>query len=354
MNFDLMMAKFSFSAGKKTRLMRQMQRLNKAGISTTASLDMLYALYSQNGKKPKDSTAIAVNEWRKKLKSGRGLANSLSGWVNKSEEMIIEAGEQSNKLSDAMADALEASSAARRIRKTITSALAYPVVMLIALCVMLYGFSTGIVPTFAEIVPPEQWTGNAARMYGLSQFVINWLPYLAVAIVGLGVAAWMSLPKLKGPIRTTLDRLPPYSIYKVIAGASFMMSLRGFIAAGITVPEALRRIGRGSSPYVRSRTESILAQVNAGHNLGDAMARAKQNFPDPDINGEISIYSGLDDFARNLDVLAKEWIEGAVERTQQAAKVLSNIMLVLLAGTIMFMALSMFELQDIITRSTGV
>jgi len=29
-------------------------------------------------------------------------------------------------------------------------------------------------------------------------------------------------------------------------------------------------------------------------------------------------------------------------------------MLVLLAGTIMFMALSMFELQDIITRSTGV
>lgn len=354
MNFDLMMAKFSFSANKKTRLMRQMQRLNKAGISTAASLDMLYALYSQNGKKAKDNTAIAVNEWRKKLRAGRSLASSLSGWVNKSEEMIIEAGEQSNKLSEAMADALEASSAARRIRRTITMAMAYPVVMLIALCAMLYGFSTGIVPTFAEIVPPQQWTGNAARMYGLSQFVINWLPFLVFGVLALGVAAWLSLPRLTGPTRTILDKLPPFSIYKVTAGASFMMSMRGFIAAGITVPEALRRIARGSTPYIRSRTEAILGQVNAGHNLGDAMTRAKQNFPDPDINGEISIYAGLDDFARNLDVLAKEWIEGAVERTQQASKVLSNIMLVLLAGTIMFMAVSMFELQDIITRSTGI
>lgn len=352
MNLDLMMAKLSFGVQTKTRLMRQMQRLNKAGISTTASLDMLYNLYSQNGKKPKDSTAIVVNEWRKKLKSGRSLAKSLSGWINKSEEMIIEAGEQSNKLSEAMGDALDASTAARRIRKTIITAMAYPMVMLVALFLMLYGFSTGIVPSFAQIVPPTQWTGNAARMYSLSQFVINWMVFLVAGIVALGIVTVVSLPNLKGPIRTTLDKLPPYSIYKVFAGASFMMSLRGFIAAGIPVPEALRRIARGSSPYVRSRTEAILAQVNAGHNLGEAMTKAKQNFPDPDINGEISIYAGLDDFAKNLDILAKEWIEGAVERTQKTSKVFSNMMLVLLAGTIMFMVMSMFELQDIIARST--
>lgn len=97
-----------------------------------------------------------------------------------------------------------------------------------------------------------------------------------------------------------------------------------------------------------------MAQVNAGRNLGAAMTKAGHNFPDKDINGEISIYSGLDDFANNLDVLAKEWIEGAVERVQATSKIMSNLVLVMLAGIIMFMVLSMFELQDIIARSTGV
>lgn len=353
MNTDIFFAKMSFSQDKKTRILRQMQRLNKAGISTSSTLDMLYDMYSQGGKKPKNSTAIAVNEWRKRYKGGRSLSSSLSGWISLSEEMIIEAGEQSDQLSQAMSDALEASKAGRMIRKTVRNALAYPLVMTMALCFMVYGYSIKIIPTFSEVVDPSLWTGNARRMYVLSQFVTSWLPLIVAMVVILGVVVWMSLPRMRGNKRTLFDKIPPYSIYKVIAGASFMMSLRGFIAAGIPVPEALRRIARGSNPYIRSRTEAILAQVNAGRNLGVAMTRAGHNFPDSDINNEISIYSGLNNFSANLDILAKEWIEGAVERTQQTSKVLFNITLVLLGGTIGFMATSMFELQDIITRSTG-
>lgn len=353
MNIERFFAKISFSQEKKTRILRTMQRLNKAGIPTSTTLDTLYDMYSQGGKKPKKSTAIAINEWRSRYNGGRSLSASMSGWISLSEEMIIEAGEQSDKLSLAMTDALEASKAGRKIRKTIRNALSYPIVMMAALCFMLYGYSIKIIPTFSEVVDPSLWTGNARRMYHLSQFVTTWLPLMVAVLVVLGIIITISLPRARGRLRTFLDRFPPYSIYKVISGASFMMSMRGFIAAGIQVPEALRRIARGSNPYIRNRTEAILAQVNAGRNLGEAMTRAGHNFPDNDINDEISIYAGLNNFSDNLDVLAKEWIEGAVERTEQTSKILFNIALVLLGGTVAFMAVSMFELQDIITRSTG-
>lgn len=354
MNADLILAKMTFSTQTKIRILRQIQRLITAGISVSVALDMLFDMYSQNGKKPKESTAIVINEWRKKHRAGRPLASCLEGWITPAEQLIIEAGEQSDRLSQSMNDALEATSSAKKIRKTIIGALTYPVFILLALCAMLYGFSTQILPTFSEIVDPVLWTGNARRMYNISQFVTAWFPYIGVGIIALAIAISISLPRMTGPARPILDKFPPFSIYKVIQGASFMMSIRGFIAAGVAVPEALRRIKRNGNPYVQSRAQAILAQVNLGRNLGEAMQKTGHKFPDPDINGEISIYAGLDSFSDNLDLLAKEWIEGSVERAQGTSKILGNVVLVMLAGSIAFMALSMFELNDIISRSTGV
>tara|TARA_Y100000815_G_scaffold274390_1_gene308313 strand:- start:501 stop:1565 length:1065 start_codon:yes stop_codon:yes gene_type:complete len=351
MNIELAFAKLTFSGQTKVRVLRQLQRLIGAGVPIAKSLDMLYNLYSKEGKKKKAPVAMIVNEWRQKLRSGKPLAKCMEGWVSPTEQMIIEAGEQSDKLSSAFSDALRATAAAKSIRKAIIGGVAYPCVMMIALVLMLYGFSTSIVPTFATIVDPSEWTGNAARMYRLSEFLSSYAALIAIAVVATIFGTVFSLPYLTGGIRTYLDRIPPWSLYKVITGASFMISMRGFLVSGVTVPDALRKIIRSAKPYLRSRTESIYKGVNMGRNLGAAMQKTGQNFPDPEISGEISIYAELDGFSENLDILAKEWIDGSIEKTQAASKLLSNIMLGLLALTIGFIAVSMFELQEIITRA---
>lgn len=356
MNLALAFAKFmfkTFGMGTKIRVLRQIQRTNEANISIPAALDMLYDRYSKGGKKPSNGNAIMIDQWRKGVNSGRGLSNAMSGWVSPSEEMIINAGEQSDKLSRAMSDALEATKAGRTIRKTIRNATIYPLVLLTALIVMFYGFSYKIVPIYAEIVDPSVWTGAAATMYTVSNFIVRWLPTIVGILLVSAVLIYFSLSRLHGPLRTYLDKIPPYSTYKVIVGASFMMALRGFISADIAIPNALRRIARMSNPYVRSRVRAILAQVDAGKNLGDAMSLTGHNFPDPDINDEISIYSGIDTFSENLDVLAKEWIEGAVEKAQASARLFTTISMVLTFLTAGFIFASMLELNDILTRSTG-
>lgn len=351
MNLNRAFARLQFGTKIKTRVLRQIQRLIASGVPMARALDTLYELYSHNGRKKGDPVAIAMNEWRMKLRSGTSLAKAMSGWVTRSEEMIIEAGEQSGTLDTAFTDALNASRVIGEIRGAIIGGMAYPAALLAALIFSIYGFSTNIVPSFTTIVPPEQWTGNPATLYAISQFVTAWTIPILVGLTIAAVAATVSLGRMTGKARVFLDRIPPWSIYKVVQGSSFMIALRGFLRAGIAVPDALRRIGRNGTPYVQHRTRAILAHVNMGRNLGEAMRATGHRFPDPEINGEIAIYAGLDNFTDSLDLLAREWIDNSINRAKDSSRLLSNVMLVLLALVIGYIAMSMWELQQMITDS---
>lgn len=346
-------AKASFSGQKKTRIIRQIQRLVRAGVPINTSLEMLWKLYSKGGRKPKEPLAQMVAEWQTRLNQGKTLAGSMHGWISIPEEMIIEAGEEADNLARALEDALAADGASRGIRKAILSGLAYPAVLFLALIGILWGFSVEIVPTFETILPARSWTGNAAFMYGVSQFVTTWLPLLGMVTIGAISAMLLSMPVLTGPLRKYLDYLPPWSIYKITQGASFMIAMRGFVSAGTTVPEALRNMLKIGNPYFRERVGATLGRMSMGRNLGEAMLETGFNFPDDNISGEVSIYAELDDFATSLDVLAKEWIHGSVERAQTAAKLVNNIMLFAVAGVIAMIATTMFQLQDQIANSVN-
>lgn len=344
-------AKSTFSGQNKVRIIRQIQRLINAKVPINTTLDMLWNLYSKSGRKPKEPMAQMIREWQQRLSSGKSLALAMEGWISVPEQMIIEAGEQSDKLATALDDALQADNAGRGIRKAIIGGLAYPIILLMALVGILWGFSVKIVPTFATILPPEQWQGTPATTYMVSQFIIEWLPMIGMIFGGAFTAALLSMPLLTGPLRRFLDHLPPWSIYKITQGASFMIAMRGFVSAGITVQDALRNMLKIGNPYFKERAAAILSKMNMGRNLGQAMLEAGNNFPDDDISGEISIYAELDGFSSALDVLAKEWINGSVLKAQTASKIMNNVMLFAVAIAVAGIATTMFELQDQIANA---
>ena len=348
---ERVLAKMSFAGQTKIRILRQLQRLIHSGVRLNQSLDMLHHLYSKGGTKPREPLALMVGEWRTKISEGKPLSMALRGWVTPTEELIIQAGEQSQRLAGSLDDALQANGAAGAIQKAIIGGIAYPIVMVVFLCFILYGFATEIVPTFATILPPEEWRGNAAVMYGISQFIVSWGLTVALSIIAAIAAAMASLPYLTGPARPKLDRLPPWSIYKISQGASFMIAMRGFLSAGLPVPDALRRMTKIANPYLLERIRAILARINMGRNLGQAMRESKLGFPDNDIAGEISIYAELDGFSEALDLLAKEWITGATERAKTASKIMNAVMLILIAMVIGYTFLSLYDLQQQVTQA---
>lgn len=352
MNLELSFARLTFGGKKKERVLRTMQRLMKAGVSTTKSLEQLYKIYSKNGTKKKNTTALALKEWQKKNSSGKPLSECMAGWISPAEQMIIAGGEKGENLADSFTDALMATAAASKIRNTLILGIIYPVVMTFAIIFALYGFSTSIVPTFATIVEPAKWTGNAGRIYAVSEFITGPAKYFGIALLAAIGALIATLPYITGAVRPYLDQAFPWSLYKIIMGASFMIALRGSLSAGIPITDALTNISKTSQPYLKTRTDAIKSGLDMGKNLGSAMERTRHNFPDPDINGEIAVYSDLPGFEDNLDTLAKEWIENSIARAQITSKVMGNAMLLILALCVGFMAISVFELQDIILKET--
>ena len=348
---ERLFAKLTFTGQKKIRIIRQIQRLLGSGIPVQRTLEILWDRYSKKGKKPKDPLAQMLQEWQGQLRMGKSLAASMHGWISLSEEMIIQAGEQSDRLSTSFDDALQASNAGRGIRNAIIGGLIYPIALLAALIFTMYGFQFKIAPAFTSILPIEKWSGNALVIYNISHAIVTWMPLIGMVLGGFITAATLSMPILTGPLRRILDYVPPWSIYKITQGASFMISLRGFISAGTRVPDALRNMLKIGNPYFKERVGSFLSRMNMGRNVGEAMIEAGYNFPDEDIAGELSIYADLDNFDTSLDVLAKEWINGSVDRAKSAAKIINNIMLFLVAGTIGYIFAAMFELQNLISNS---
>ena len=350
-DINLRIAKLSFSGQRKVRVIRQIQRLIAAGIPLSRVFDTLYEMHSARGKKPNAAEAIAISEWRRKLRQGKGISECMGGWLSPAEKMILEAGERGGSLVSAFNEALETTEVFLKVRNTIVGGAIYPVVLISALMGMLWGFATQIVPTFATILPPEKWTGNPALVYSVSSFIESYLVFIVIALVAFGVVAGFSLPRLRGPARRYFDMVPPWSVYRVVQGVSFLMSLKSFIRGGIPITDAMRRMRSISTPYLAEIIDKTLDEMNMGHNLGVALGRTGRNFPQPDLINEVSIYADLDSFSDNLSVLALEWSSAASSRVASAMSVVNNIVLILIALCVAFIAASMFDLQDLITRS---
>ena len=115
--------KLSFRGQKKVRILRQLQRLIKSGVTLQKALTDIRLIYSKKGRKPKEPLAMMIGEWQAKLKAGKSLSQSMHGWVSTAEEMIIEAGEQSEQLASSLEDAMTANGAASKIKKAIIGGL---------------------------------------------------------------------------------------------------------------------------------------------------------------------------------------------------------------------------------------
>src|SRR5690606_15667516 len=158
------------------------------------------------------------------------------------------------------------------------------------------------------------WTGVGAQMAWMSDFVNTWLfPVLAFLAALVALVAF-SMPRWTGPVRTRLDRYPPWSLYRLIVGSGFMLTVSGMIKSGIPIPTILAMLQRGSGKWYREKLSRTLYHVNNGHNLGDALHRTGFRFPDAETVQDLRAYAGLNKFDETLEKLGTEWLEDSVEK----------------------------------------
>ena len=343
--------KMQFNGKVRERVYRKISSFLSNGVSLPDTLRALQRLATDDGKRPNTPQGVALREWINRVNNGESFGRAVSNWVPASDRIVIEAGEAAGGLASALDNALFIQQSGKKIRGAILAGVAYPSFLVILAIGLLVIFGVRIVPSFEEVLPREKWTGTAANMAVVADFVhYGLLPTLIAAGVVIGTVLW-SLPRWVGRLRVKADTIVPWSLYRLSMGAGFMLSVSALVKAGVKVPEILRILMRGAPPWYHERMNETLKFVNNGQNLGDALYRTRMNFPDKETVGDLRAYAGFDNFDVTLEALGRQWVEESVDRIRAQMSVLRNLSLLVLGVVFGVIATGIFALQQQVAAS---
>lgn len=350
-NYQRMFLKFAFNEKQRMRVYRKLSRFLANSVTLSTALEIMHKHATLDGKKPKASVALILNEWRRQITNGKSFGQAVQGWIPDSDRLVIEGYESAGNLGMGIEKAVLISSSAKQIKSTLIGGLAYPVMLIIISILMLVLFGLQVIPTFEEVLPRESWTGVGAQMATMSDFIRDYIIYITCFMAFMVILTIWSMPRWTGSLRVKFDRFPPWSLYRLVMGAGFMVAVGSMIKSGMAIPSILKMLQRGASPWYIERLSRATYHVNNGSNLGDALHRAGHNFPDTETVQDLRAYASLTGFDETLDRLGTEWLAESVAKVQQQTGVLRNFGFVFLGVVFGWIAMGMFSLLEQITSS---
>lgn len=334
MKFARLMVQNSIDGRRK--LWRKLSKLLSNGVPILNALKSIYDRKMAAGQ-AKDPFTIAIGDWLDALNKGQRLAQCVVGWVPRDEQMLIAAGEQSGQLDAALENACEIMIAKNKIKKAVIGGMAYPVIMFFIALGVLIMFSYKVIPEFARVVPYERWRGVAKILIDLADFTKSWLPLILVVIFAVVVAFFVSLSRWSDGLRVKFDRYIPYSIYRMLQGGTWMISLAALVNAGVRMETAIEDLKKGANNWMETRLNACLRGMRQGLTLGDALVKSGYEFPDREIIDDLGVYSKLSGIEDALTVVGKEWVDDGVERIQGLMKAVFGISVLVVGLFIAFM-----------------
>lgn len=341
-----------FSNKVRLKLYRKIASLMKNRFSLMDALDMLYDGASNGGKNPGEPLAIAIAAWGKALNNGKTFSDALKGWAPARERLMLSVGDVSD-LESALLNLIKVTEGSTKMIRPIIGAIAYPSFLTMMSVLIIYAIGVYMVPPMIDAAPNVIWRGMARDLVDLSAWIKkNWLIAfaslpIAMAIIYFTIGIWT------GKVRAWFDYVPPWSLYKVFTGISWLLALSALVKGGTPVSTAMRALRRDSSRYLKERIDKTMVFINNGDNLGQALGKTGLNFPDAEIISDLKIYSELDNFEEALDNLANEWLDESVYLIEEKAGILNMVALLTVGAVIAWAVMGTFEMQDQITNSMG-
>ena len=341
-----------FSNKTRLKLYRKIASLMRNRFSLMDALDMLHDGASNGGKNPGEPLAIAIAAWGRSLNNGKTFSEALKGWAPDRERLMLSVGDVSD-LESALLNLIKVTEGTTKMIRPIIGAISYPSFLMMMAILIIYAIGVYMVPPMIDAAPNVVWKGMAADLVNLSAWIKNnWIAAFAslpiiMAVIYFTIGIWT------GSIRVFFDKIPPWSLYKVFVGISWLLAMAALIKGGTPVSTALRALRRDATRYLRERIDKTLVFVNNGDNLGQALAKTKMDFPDKEVVNDLKIYSELDNFEEALDNMANEWLEESVYMIEEKASILNMVALLAIGAVIAWAVMGTFEMQDQITSNMG-
>ncbi len=332
--------RMQFNASARVEFYETLSLLIENRVLLNDALREISKIASANGKHPKHPQALVSHDCMQSVAEGQPLSLALKKWTNVQETALLAAGEKTGNLRQAFDDLIRLINARQQIKTAVLSAALYPAVLIGLACVLLNTVANQLVPKLVKTTDPQTWQGAAALLYQMAQFVTAYGKFTLAITLTFVLAIFITLPYLRGALRIFLDQIPPWSIYRMLHGATFLISLANLLRARIKLQDALLLLAAHAKPWLKERIEAALYGARIGANFGEALSRTGYAFPDKKAIQYLMILANQDGFDEAMSRFAQRWLQQSIQRIQAVAKAalacgvlaIGVLMLIVIAG----------------------
>jgi type II secretory pathway component PulF len=341
------MAKMSFGLKARMSLYERMQAFLEANIDVVSTLRSIRDRYM--ARKKSDNRAYIINEWLTVIEKGGKFGDAVREWVPSSEHMLISAGERGEGLISGLREAGVMSSAASRSKSAVIGGLLFPIALVAMEMGMLIMFQTQMVPVFKGLLAIEKWPAAAQTLNSLSKFLNDYLWLVVLGIIGMSTVIMVTMGRWTRYPRRIFDKFPPWSVYRSYQGSSFLIGLSSLMNAGVPHYDAIRMMHRTASPWMRVHLEKMMSNLRlGGANPGKAL---DTGLLDVETVGDVEDYGRLSSFPEAIKILGSRSIEKGVKSIEAKMAIVKNLMLVMVACSIVWIYFTSYGLQTTIAES---
>lgn len=336
---------FEGSSGKPKNqelslMCKQMAAMLKSGIPLVGALEML----RQKGAnaKMKKLFTILVEEVRK----GQSLTNAMKQCGNAFPALLIylvQAGEMNGTLDQIMDRMAVHYDKEYKLGNKITSAMIYPILLLVVTVAVIMALMTSVVPSFfammgeAAVLP---W--NTRFLIALSQFILNQWPLLIAGalILLIGLRALSGVAQVRRFLDEKKLQLPVFGkLNRIVATSRFARTFSSLYASGISVIDSMQVASDVlHNRFLAEKIDWICERVRRGEPLSKSI-EASGAF-DPLLNSMLYVGEESGSLEEVLTSIADYYDTEAENATQKMVALMEPIMIVILAIIIFFVIIS--------------
>jgi type IV pilus assembly protein PilC len=251
------------------------------GIMINAGLSLVDALAIITEQTKDVNQQLVVGRISQYIKGGSPLSVALADMPNSFPNYyisLIKAGESSGKLDDVFLRLAENLEKSREFRGKVTSALIYPLIVIIGILVVGFVMITFVLPQLLEMYQSFDVDLPATTQFiiTVSDFMSAYWPIVIVIVFFLVVGGRVMLkkPKYRRILDGYLIKLPVFGdiiTKSVLVEATRTLAI--LIKSGVPLLESLNIVKRTTNNLVyREAFEDIYSDIEKGRNLGDALA----------------------------------------------------------------------------------
>lgn len=316
-------------------LLSEMATLLRAGVSLAEVVPSLEAAYAQT------PLATPLSRMRQRVQSGSTVAVAFSkAGFNLPDyaHTLIEAGEASGRLGEALEDAATQMEYERNVRQEFRNALIYPAILVAAGTLAVLIIFLAVVPRFASLLK-----NHRVDMPALSRVVIETGLYLQTHWLGAGlillgllgaIILLLRAPTVREALLNFMARLPLTGPWLLEADVGRWATLLGTLLANrVGMLEALNLSSRGL--YIgryRHHVISAAGEVRRGHALSDVLA--EQGWIAPTRLNLIRIGERAGELPRMLGELGRIHTEAAHGRMKRVLALIEPLAILIIGAVI--------------------